>query len=353
MLTVAFDNQTVLAERYGGVAEYFVELAAGLTQVSEIRPVYCGGLYRNLNLRRNRHRFETRGYWIPGVYRKLKMHQLSAALCARQMRELKPDIIHETNYSLNPPGWDIPAKRVLTVYDMIHEKFMPDTATPAQKRAAIARADLILCISESTRRDLLAYYPQVAHKTRVTLLGGPTPAPLAPRLSELPEPYILFVGNRYGYKNFSGLLRAYASCPSLHEKMQLVVWGGKPWSAEEIANLADLGLSSRVRIIPDTIPVGQLYQHAEVFVFPSRYEGFGLPLLEAQAYGCPIACSNTSSFPEVAGTTAGYFDPESSADMIRAILAQLAHGRSGLSAVSGAFSWSDCAQKTKVAYQGL
>jgi glycosyltransferase involved in cell wall biosynthesis len=353
MLTVAFDNQTVLAERYGGVARYFVELAAGLTKLPEVRPVYCAGLYRNCDLRTNRHRFETRGYWVPGVYRKLKMHKLSDALCARQMRQLKPDIIHETNYSHNPPGLDIPARRVLTVYDMIHEKFMPDSPTPALKRAALARADWILCISETTRRDLLEYYPQVASRTSVTYLAGPEPSGPLPRPRMLPEPYILFVGNRAGYKNFAGLVRAYAQDRPLQQQVRLAVYGGKPWFAEEMAELVCSGISHRVTIVPDTQNRAALYQHAEAFVFPSLYEGFGLPLLEAIAEGCPVVCSDTPCFREVMGDSAAYFDPVNSVALASAVRQIIAcpNNRKPSTKLSNRYAWADCALRSLSVYK--
>jgi len=358
MLTVAFDNQTFLSEYYGGVAEYFVRLAQGLAQLDQVHPVFCGGLYRNYNLRALRGQgVEIRGLWLPHVPRKFRGQKYSESLCARQLRAVQPDIIHETNYAFNPPGLDLKAHRVLTVYDMIHEKFMPDTATPALKRAAIARAEWIFCISETTRNDLLEYYPEVAARTSVTYLAGPEPAGPLPRPANLPEPYILYVGNRAGYKNFATLLRAYAQAPQLHRQVRLAVYGGKPWSADELSSLAELGIAQRVTILPGSAPRTALYQHAEAFVFPSRYEGFGIPLLEAAAEGCPIVCSDTPCFREVAGDCATYFDPaepESIATAIaRAIKSKSVLAGAAMALLGQKYNWRKCSTATYESYRAV
>ena len=331
--------------RYGGVAEYFVQLAMGMSRIPQIRPVYCAGIYCNHNLRANRNLFETRGIWFPRVYRILKMDLLSDALCTRQIRGLKPDIIHETNYSLLPPGLDVHAKRVLTVYDMIHEKFMPNTHTPERKRASIARADIILCISECTRRDLLDFYPNVASKTFVTPLGASVPSGSLQRYSQLEEPYILFVGNRAGYKNYNGLLKAYAGCPDLYRRVKLVVWGGGEWTHQEIAQINKLGMQNHIVKLSDSVNLNSLYQHAETFVFPSLYEGFGLPLLEAMANGCPVACSNASCFPEVAGDEAVYFDPNCTTSIAQVILTSLTSQRRVFQAPKR-YTWGNTVEQT-------
>jgi len=124
-------------------------------------------------------------------------------------------------------------------------------------------------------------------------------------------PYILYVGQRFGWKNFKALLSAYCNCESIRNDFALICFGGTEFTRDELAIMEKSKIAHRIRRVagPDSL-LATYYTHASLLVYPSRYEGFGLPVLEAMHHGCPVLISKTSSLPEVAGSAAMYFDPE-------------------------------------------
>jgi len=282
------------------------------------------------------------------------------------LRSYRPKVIHETYYAWTGRG-PAAVRRVLTIHDMIHEKFAGafkelrgDVA--ARKRQAALRADHLIFISEATRRDALELLDIDAAHTSVVHLGFDLML-LDPAVDDWAPPagrrYILHVGLRGGYKNFSTLARAYASSRTLRADFRLVCFGGGVLTSGEVAMLKGFGLSERdVECVQGNDQLlRHLYRHAAVFVYPSLYEGFGIPPLEAMAHDCPVACSNTSSIPEVVGDAGEYFNPSDS-DSIRAALETVLSnptmraervrlGRLRL----GAFSWDRCAAETAAVYR--
>jgi glycosyltransferase involved in cell wall biosynthesis len=176
----------------------------------------------------------------------------------------------------------------------------------------------------------------------------------------LSRPYLLYVGQRSGYKNFDQLLAAYAASPALHKNYDLIAFGGGVWTAAERKSIEELFLYGKVKQLQGGDgTLADLYANAAVFVYPSLYEGFGIPPLEAMSFGCPVACSQTSSIPEIVGDASIFFDPNSSESISRAletivtdqVLARdlVARGRIQIQL----FSWDRCAQETLEVYRGL
>jgi glycosyltransferase involved in cell wall biosynthesis len=208
---------------------------------------------------------------------------------------------------------------VLTVYDLTNEKFNDQSPLTikvlAWKKKLIERADHIIAISENTRKDIIEYYHVAPEKiTTVYLSGGFETKILnevdADEIKTLPEKFILFVGSRGSYKNYTAFLKEVA--PVLKEQnISLVIAGGGPLNASEQSQIKEMELTDKVVAFSHVsdIVLAQLYKKALVFIFPSLYEGFGLPVLEAMQCNCPVLLSNNSSLPEVGGTAAAYFDP--------------------------------------------
>lgn len=152
------------------------------------------------------------------------------------------------------------------------------------------------------------------HKVSVVHLGfekfDALPRAIEPQAS-LTSPFLLYVGSRGGYKNFERMLRAVALNPALKKSIDVVAFGGGPFNSVEHALIATLGFGpNAVRQVGGGDAVlGGLYARARAFVYPSVYEGFGLPPLEAMAHDCPVVSSNSSSMPEVVGDAGAYFDP--------------------------------------------
>jgi glycosyltransferase involved in cell wall biosynthesis len=273
-------------------------------------------------------------------------------------------LIHRTYYSPVSKRATVPV--VITVFDMIHEMFSDafprgDT-TSTNKRVCVRSADHIICISESTASDLVRIFGVERRKISVTHLGHSPVFQDTPRVNETHQngrPYLLYVGQRAGYKNFDAALKAYASSKLLRDEFDLVAFGGPPFNAAEVTTIDNLRLrrdSVKHRTGPDC-DLALAYRGARALVYPSLYEGFGIPPLEAMSSGCAVACSGTSSLPEVVGHAALLFDPVD-IDSIRSALETVGLDdsvRVELVAAgkerAGHFSWDRCAAETLTAYR--
>jgi glycosyltransferase involved in cell wall biosynthesis len=215
---------------------------------------------------------------------------------------------------------------VLTVWDMTHEVLpdqMPNSArTSAQKRDAVLRADAIICISENTRKDLLERYPLPEERVTVTHLASEIDEGRAFGPERVPEqPYLLYVGHRYPYKNFSRLLEAFAQVAPLRPELRLCVVG-RPFTAAEQREMEAARVAERVEnlgLVGDA-HLAKLYRCSLALVYPSLYEGFGIPPLEAMSCGTAVIASHAASIPEVVGDAGVLFDPLSTEGLAEAIL---------------------------------
>ncbi len=298
--------------------------------------------------------------WWPVLPRARQLVQRSWASKSKGM------IWHSTYYTM-VDQWQGP--RVVTVVDMIHERFEHlfsggiNNQLREQKRRCIRAADAVICISEATRSDLLDIHGIGADKTRVIPLACSPAFGLMRDMDAATtilagKPFLLYVGNRVHYKNFTGFLDSYSTW-SGRDVVDVVVVG-KPWANGEERYLAELGIRERVHLLPgiDDRRLCLLYNHASAFVYPSLYEGFGIPLLEAMACGCPIVASCIPSTIEVAGPCPIYFEPTSDESLHAALSAALTEGRDserarlGLERVNR-YSWDRTSQQTLETYQAL
>jgi glycosyltransferase involved in cell wall biosynthesis len=362
--TVAYDHQIFALQEYGGISRYFCEIAEhiALTPKTSVRVV--APLHFNAYLA-----YSSVPRW--GAYLAMRHPRMRRAYSAANALMSKPllaaadpDILHRTYYA--PMGQRQRGRVVLTVFDMIHElypqHFAADDPTSEHKRRSVAAADHVICISHSTARDLQRLFEVAASKITVTHLGF-SASFVAPPQVPMPggRPYFLYVGQRAGYKNFARLLDAYAASPRLKTEFDLVAFGGPPWTAEERSRLARMSLRDGAvkRETGDDAALARAYAGAFAFVYPSEYEGFGIPPLEAMSCGCPVACSDASSIPEVVGDAALLFDP-TSVDSIRDALHLLADDAPQRMALIDAgreqqqrFSWERCARETLTIYRRL
>jgi glycosyltransferase involved in cell wall biosynthesis len=182
------------------------------------------------------------------------------------------------------------------------------------------RAVRIICVSECTRRDLLAADPSLAGRTVVVPTGNllSVSAPVGAPLRGLPKRYLLFVGSRQTRKNFHGLILSVAPLLRATADLRLVCTGS--FSRWEMDFLRAQGVAHVVCGVQSTdAELVTLYQGALALVYPSFYEGFGLPVLEAMSLGCPVIASGTSSLPELAGDAALFVDPGKPESIRRAV----------------------------------
>ncbi|BDI28891.1 mannosyltransferase [Capsulimonas corticalis] len=362
-MRVAFDYLIFSMQQYGGISRYFHELGAHLSSFEDVElswPVFAHG---NSYLRES-----SNGHYVsiaPDTRIKRGVRKLANATMTKAWLAAHPqDIIHETFYRTTP--WPGRHRTVVTVHDMIVEKHPEENpnavADAAIKRAAVMRADHVICISENTKKDLLelvdvapSHISVIPHGWRRFPEAAATNLP-----ANIVKPFLLYVGARSTYKNWKNFIAAYAQS-SLPADFQIVCFGGGEFTPEEMATLAKYKLTE-IQVTQagggDAI-LGTLYQNAALFVYPSLYEGFGMPLLEAMAAGCPVACGDVSSLPEVAGAAAEYFDPmssESIAAAIQRVVSSKAHAeelvRQGEQRLP-MFSWERCAEQTRDVYRKL
>jgi glycosyltransferase involved in cell wall biosynthesis len=362
-MRVGFDEQVFLAQRRGGISRYVVNLVQSLQADPSLGVEPVPGW----SFGPNAHAAEA------GLARTLPVldplcdgrgaaigmggYFLANTMARRAAR--RADILH---YTYTHPRFFAPhfrGLRVCTVYDMIPELYpesFPDRNPHVAKRRYVENCDVVLCISESTRNDLVRIYGDPGVAMPVTYLGvEPSFSPDAPRPAGLPERYLLFVGRRGGYKDFDVLAEAFAGLPD--DGTVLAVVGG-PLTDEESARLSALGIASRVRRFgADDSELPGFYAGALAFVFPSRHEGFGLPTLEAMASATVAVLADSSSHPEVGGDVARYFPP-GDVEALRKVLAELLDdavlrddlARRGV-ARAAQFSWAATAASTAEAYR--
>jgi glycosyltransferase involved in cell wall biosynthesis len=291
------------------------------------------------------------------------------ALLARQ----RADLFHSPGFvaAFSVPGvpWRCPLPLVVTLHDFIPlhvPALFNDKAINrwwyAQQMRLASRASRLICVSQATRQDAQRFMSADPERCAVVYEGVDRQAfyPAQAPVSSLLPPYILFVGGDYPNKNRPAALAAFArltQATTLPHHMVLV--GQDSTRDEELARRfpgLDLG---RIRRVPrvDQAGLAQLYRQADLFLFPSTCEGFGLPVLEAMASGAPVVTSAASSLPEVAGQAALVVDPHDSdalaAAMIRVLADRGLHLRlraAGL-ARAAAFTWQAAALQTLTVYR--
>ena len=365
-MRIAFDHQAFVLQSCGGITRYFSRLAQHLANIGEEIQVFAP-LHRNQYLHELPKNVVLGRYLSSYPYKSARFFDWYNRLGARVgITKWHPNLIHETYFSHSPTvAKGIPS--VITVFDMIHELFPKSfpayDRTSRLKMRAVARANHVLCISENTKRDLIEIFGTKEEKVSVISLGfdqfkRPDQHGNAQPIA---RPFILYVGQRGGYKNFSGLLKAFSLSSSLHSDFALVAFGGGCFSHDELSQITALGFSDQqvMHVSGGDDVLGALYASASAFVYPSICEGFGIPPLEAMAHDCPVVSSNRSSMPEVLGEAVEYFDPSDEDDIRRAIervlyseeycrlLRKLGRAR------INRFSWDRCAQETLKIYASL
>lgn len=369
-MKVVYDYQAFSWAKYSGISRYIYEIASRIAGNNKFEIEILAGLYANDYLKHCKPGL-VKGWKIPLIPKLAKPTNLINCILSKYwLKKSDFSILHETYYSANniaPEGRTV----VLTVYDMIHEKmghYLPEKSRDFAKvkKAAIMRADHIICISDNTKKDLLDIYDLDPKIISTTHLGSSLSIPhksekkMAKRF--INSPYILYVGERkLKYKNFTNLLIAYATCKQLRQGLKLVCVGMHSFSQDETNEIRKLNLKADqvIHVSAGDELLSNLYTHATALVYPSLYEGFGIPLLEAMSFGCPVICSNTSSIPEVVGSAGQYFDPHNIDNIVDSIakvifstelsneLIKLGKERAKL------FSWEACANKTQSIYESL
>jgi glycosyltransferase involved in cell wall biosynthesis len=366
-MRVFYDHQVFSNNGKSGISRYFVELASRLCKFPDVQLKIVAPINRSPFLSEQIGRFPTLGIDLVGA----RMAPILPDRLVRFINELLfreyarfaiPDIVHETYYA-RARSAPKTSKIVTTVHDTIPER-VPDlypnlTLYHAERQKILSRADWLICVSESTRKDLLQLYDVDPMRVSVAPLASSL-LPSKEGAINIGAHYFLHVGNRFPHKNFGRIIRAFGDA-ELHRTHKIVSFTSTRWSEEELSEMRKAGVpeSAMVTVGGDDTLLARYYAGADALIFPSLYEGFGIPLVEAMRVGCPIVTSNISSMPEVVGNAAIYVDPKDSSSIAVALslVASSLETRSRLIAAGRAqslkFSWDRCAVETYAVYKNL
>jgi glycosyltransferase involved in cell wall biosynthesis len=346
-MKIFYDNQIFIAQKFGGVSRYFYELMKHSQDLFNysVGGVFSDNIYAHeLGVHKSypvKEDFE--GKW--NLQKQINVEDIAAKL------KEPYDVYHPTYY--NPYFIDkIDKPIVLTVYDMIHELFPQDLGF-LNKKTFLEQSAKIIAISECTKRDLLKFYPYInPDKISVVYLGTSWAASMNSQFGS----NILFTGSRALYKNFTNFI--FAVAPLLLKYDLQLKCTGKPFTNAENDLLKQQKIFDRTSVqFANEDELKELYKNALCFVFPSLYEGFGIPILESFACGCPLVLSNASCFPEIAANAGIYFDPGSIEDMREKIDKVICSETLRKDLASKGFerlkefSWRKCAEQTAKVYE--
>jgi len=364
MINVLFDHQTFSSQRYGGISRYFANIHHYISQqdtvqsdISIIRsenqyirdyPALLNNQIGNIILKK-----PTRSYKWNKVYSKYRLLKNDY------------DILHPTYY--NPYFLKYTKKPfVITVHDMIHEIypefFESGDISARYKRLCVENASHIIAISESTKNDLInilgvsedrisviyhGYDPQLSSPSKIT------EAPLA-------FDYLLYVGDRKGYKNWARFVRAIIPLLKMNASMKLVCTGGGSFQSAERELLNRLHVTDQVQQLSvSDKQLSSLYQNALAFIYPSLYEGFGLPILEAFQNQCPVIASDNICFKEIGRDAVAYFNPNDEESILQVVSSVISSSqctndlvKKGLSLLPH-YAMEQCLEQTLTVYKNI
>lgn len=361
-MQITIDDQVFTFQRYGGVSRYFAELIKQFRSAAELG-VHARTPFRYV-LNEYLLELDSRRYRRPPLPSRLRrgrlLRRMNSALPAA--RRERAQIVHHTFYFTPALQREVRA-RICTIYDMIPELFpelFPGMQPHAGKDDYVHACDALLCISETTKTDLLARYGSLDKPVVVTPLGVTDEFFAAPVIDVSERPYVLFVGQRDAYKNFDVLLRALSWLTVRHPRLELICVGGPPLADTERERIDQLGLTGQVsRTVMDDAALPAIYAAASCFVFPSRYEGFGLPIVEAFAAGCPVLLADTPCSVEIGGAAAQFFPPDGDEQLAEAIDSLVGHEENRATWIAAGrvrardYTWRRTAELTAGVYQDL
>ena len=377
MTKVLYDYQIFDWQKYGGISRCFIELYKHMPDsckatiaVHESENVYARELewikpigYQYNHFICNRH-FFGKGHlhlWLDKVKRHKYYPNYNKNYSMDLLKKGDYDVFHPTYYDdyflpyLNGKPF------VLTIHDMIPEQypqfFSADNFQIVMKRKLATLASVIVAVSENTKRDIIRYLNIPESKIYVVYHG--CSLPMICCVNNFHFPYILYVGERWDYKNFFPFVKSIV--PILEKDNDLhVVCTGKPFNQEEMTFLQEKGVEDRFQhcMVKTDEELYSLYHYALGFVYPSEYEGFGIPILEAYQADCPVILNRASCFPEIAGDAALYFSSEEELTaQIERLLFMSADDRNALLAKQkerlSRYSWDKSARQMAEIYQSL
>ena len=364
-MNVVFDGQAFSFQEFGGISRYYSKLLEHFAETPGISAELLIKYSNNVHLN-ELHLVQTRPFFASFRFKgRNEIIKFLNRLYFKRVFSSKVDgqVFHPTYY--HPYFLDLLGNTpfVLTIHDMAHERypemFSKFDHTSSNKRIVAHRANRIIAVSEYTKNEIVSLMGIESSRIDVVPHATTLTAPNVnhPRVP-LPDEYILYVGKRNTYKNFPILLQTLHLLRVSGRKSSLICAGGGFFTKQELTEIGRLNLGEVVlQMSADDNLLAYLYSRAKAFVYPSLYEGFGIPILEAFACGCPAILSNRTSLPEIGGDAARYFDPENASDLSGILLEVLQNSElaqnmrtKGLERIK-LFSWERTAKKTMETYQ--
>ncbi len=359
-MKILYDYEIFYLQKYGGISNYYYQLSKELIKKSIELKIICP-------LHKNSYISALPSSNFNGVNVNLLPHQFNRFIgkinliyTKKFIKNYKPDIIHTTYYSQN----NLNGKKVCTVYDLINEKFRKyfknSEYISELKKKTIDNCEHIICISENTKKDLIDIFKVPEKKISVTLLASSFTNKEINNNKKFKN-CLLFVGSRKGYKNSEGLLKAFSISKYLRNNFKIIFYGGEKVEKEDIDLIKkhNLGLENILFLNDKSFKLSYMYSNVEALIYPSLYEGFGIPILEAMNFGCPVIPSHAGSLREVGGEGITYFDP-TNPDNMAYVLEKVLSSKDDLNKLISYgfnrvkyFSWSNCAEKTLNIYKNL
>ena len=358
-MKIFYDHQIFWKQNFGGISRYYINLIKHLIKL-KVDVEVIAPFFRNIYLK------ELTNLKINGIYLKKNplylgwlINYINKNFSKYLFKKKKPDIIHSTYYNLDHLE-QCSGKIIITVYDLIHEirknekNFLP-------KKKILEKAKKIICISEETKKKLSTIYDIDINKIDVIYMGYEHILYDEILDLNLKNPYILYVGSREKYKNFDYFIKQFSKSKNVRNDFDICLFGGGPIQGKE----KELILSSGIKLEQikhfsgsDQI-LYSLYKQANLFIFPSKFEGFGIPLIEAQACGCPVLANDIKIFREICKDSVLYFDENKENDLsikLEEILGSkeklnLIKSRGDLNFLN--YSWKKCAKDTLKIYQKI
>ena len=362
---ILFDNDIFLKQKYGGIRTYFTNLILNINKLKNNIKVHSSSLNCVDFCPRSflgKNYFKTENIYLAGSFLRPIYEQY---FCNKKL------IYHPTYYR-NILLRIIKIPKVITVHDMVHEIHPEYFAKEYRKKIrfyvgmkknAIFNADHIICPSYSTKNDLLNVYRRLENK-RISVVHHGINDPWDFKdeengiKSSVKGNYILFVGSRNHYKGFENVFKAFLKLRKKIKDLKLICVGSKPSKKEKeeyrYSDLKNIIIYKQV----NNFELQYLYKNALAFIYPSFYEGFGFPILEAMANNCPVISTSISSSKEVGGEIPFFVDKFSVDQIIDRVL-QIFYKEYDSSILKKGnlhakkFTWKKCALKTSKIYQNL
>ncbi|OGC22549.1 hypothetical protein A3J90_06695 [candidate division WOR-1 bacterium RIFOXYC2_FULL_37_10] len=365
-MKILYDGQIFSFQCYGGISRYFFELMNFFyldKQIDFDLPL----LFSNNNYLQgapfSRHMPFLKA--IKSWKKNQLMNLINIQMSKKKLREKEFDVFHPTYYDAYFLKYIGDHPFVLTVHDLIHEKFSSmfkkNDVAAKFKKILLEKASRIIAVSENTKHDIESIYSISPEKIDVIYHGSSFGQVEAEPIDlEFFGKYLLYVGDRKLYKNFTFFLESISSLLAQDKELYLICIGGREFSKKEITLFKELNIEKKIVFYDFSDGVlAYLYRNAQSFVYPSLYEGFGIPIVDAFSCGCPVIISNTSCFPEVAGDAAEYFDPTDKVSILNSIKKVICNKSLKNQLIEKGFqrmkyfTWAKTAEQTQKTYENV